>query len=56
MDSFANRVTYFWYKLPNQIQNSNRVKKFKIELDEFKNVSKKKNSSGHFGGLSDELL
>ena len=32
---FANRVIYFWNKLPNQIKNTNNVKKFKIKLDGF---------------------
>ena len=27
LDFFANRAIYFWNKLPNQIKNSNSVKK-----------------------------
>ena len=39
LNIFANRVIYFWNKLPNQIKNSNNVKKIMIKLDDFrKNV------------------
>ena len=42
---FAYRVIYFWNKLPNQIKNSKRLKKKKIEieLNDFRNNGKKKN-------------
>ena len=56
LDFFANRVIYFWNKSPNQIKNSNSVKKIKIKLDDFRKNGKKKNLRGHFGELLHELL
>ena len=53
LDFFAIRVKY---KLPNQIKNSNRVKKIKNKLNDFKNNSKKRNLKGYFWELLDELL
>ena len=35
LDLFANRVMYFWNKLPNQIKNCNSVENLKIRLDDF---------------------
>ena len=43
LDFYANRMIYFWNKMSNQIKNSNGIKKFKIELDDFMNNGKKKN-------------
>ena len=46
MNIFANKIIYFWNKLPNQIKNRNTVGIFKIELDDFKKMVKELNSSG----------
>ena len=56
LDFFVNRVIYFRNKLPNQIKNSNSIQNFKINLDDFRKNSKKKNLREHFWELSDELL
>ena len=52
LDFFANRVKYFWNKLPNQIKNSDSVENLKIELDEFR----KKNLEEISGELSSEMF
>ena len=40
LDIFANRVIYFWIKLPNQIKSSNGDKtKIKFKLDGFRKWS-----------------
>ena len=56
LDFFANRVIYFWNKLPNQIKNSNSVENFKIKWNGFWNNGKKKNLGGNFWELPGTLL
>ena len=54
---FANRIIYFWNKLPNQMKSSNSVKKTQqIILDDFRNNIKKKYLRWHFWKLLYELL
>ena len=52
---FANKVIYFWNKLPNQIKNGISVQNFKVKLDDLKKNAKKKNLRVHFLESSDEL-
>ena len=43
LNVFPNRAIHFWNKLLNKIKNSNSLKNFKVELDDFRNNGKKKN-------------
>ena len=57
LDFWANRVKYFWNKLPNKIKNCNGVKKQTlIKSNEFRKNGKKKNSRKHLREVFDELL
>ena len=47
---------FFVKKLSNQIKNSNSINRFKIELDDIRNNGEKKNLSGYFWELSNELI
>ena len=49
-------LIYFWNKFPNQIKNSNNVKKLKAKLDGFIKNGQKKNLRGYFSELSNQLL
>ena len=46
LDVFANRVIYFWNKLPNQIKNSNKIKKLRLNWMILEKMVRK--SLGHF--------
>ena len=48
LEFFANKVIYFWNKLPNQIKDSNSEENFKIELDDLRRNDKKKSLRGYF--------
>ena len=56
MDFFAERVVFFWNKLPEFVKNSSSVNSFKNNLDKFREQGIVNNISGQFWQLSEEIF
>lgn len=55
-DFFAQRTLKYWNKLPNKVRNSSSINSFKNNLDNFRIEGLRKDLSGHYWELSDDII